>query len=71
VRDGGGRVFAEGWIAATRFDLDRWMKALSQPWSAALEATAFSGWIYDHLAHFPTRKPSLFMPSRCVAGSEL
>ena len=27
----------------------RWMKTLPQPWSAALEATMFSGWIYDHL----------------------
>ncbi|MGB2633197.1 MAG: hypothetical protein WAM58_04600, partial [Candidatus Acidiferrum sp.] len=38
-----------GWIPATRFDLDRWMKMLPQPWSAAMEATMFSGWIYDHL----------------------
>jgi len=25
------------------------MKNLPQPWSAAMEATVFSGWIYDHL----------------------
>ena len=25
------------------------MKNLPQPWSAAMEATMFSGWIYDHL----------------------
>jgi transposase len=25
------------------------MKTLPQPWSAAMEATMFSGWIYDHL----------------------
>jgi transposase len=43
------------WIPATRFDLDRWMKTLPQPWSAALEATMFSGWIYDHLSHMPLR----------------
>src|SRR5499427_4998232 len=49
VKEGGGKVFAEGWIPATRFDLDRWMKTLPQPWSAALEATMFTGWIYDHL----------------------
>jgi hypothetical protein len=49
VKEGGGKVIAEGWIPATRFDLDRWMKTLPQPWSAALEATMFSGWIYDHL----------------------
>ena len=49
VKDVGGRIHVEGWIPATRFDLDRWMKTLPQPWSAALEATMFSGWIYDHL----------------------
>jgi len=49
VKDGSGRIHCEGSIPATRFDLDRWMKALPQPWSAAMEATMFSGWIYDHL----------------------
>ena len=49
VKDSSGKICAEGWIPATRFDLDRWMKTLPQPWSAALEATMFSGWIYDHL----------------------
>src|SRR5262249_33175411 len=49
VKDVGGEVKREGGIPATRFDLDRWMKTLPQPWSAALEATMFSGWIYDHL----------------------
>jgi transposase len=50
VKDVIGKIHAEGWIPATRFDLDRWMKTLlPQPWSAAMEATMFSGWIYDHL----------------------
>ncbi len=39
VKDVLGKIHAEGWIPATRFDLDRWMKALPQPWSAAMEAT--------------------------------
>jgi transposase len=49
VKDSGGNVYAEGSLAATRFDLDRWMKTLPQPWTAAMEATVFTGWIYDHL----------------------
>jgi transposase len=49
VKDSGGKLHAEGSIPATRFDLDRWMKTLPQPWSAALEATTFTGWIYDYL----------------------
>jgi len=34
VKDGSGTIHAEGTIAATRFDLDRWMKTLPQPWTA-------------------------------------
>lgn len=49
VKDAGGRIHAEGKIPATRFDLDRWMKTLPQPWTVAMEATMFTGWIYDHL----------------------
>jgi transposase len=44
-----GKVCAEGSLPATRLDLDHWMKTLPQPWSAAMEATMFTGWIYDHL----------------------
>ena len=49
VKDSSGRVCAEGSLPATRFDLDHWMKTLPLPWSAAMEATMFTGWIYDHL----------------------
>jgi hypothetical protein len=49
VKDGSGRIHLEGTIPATRIDLDRWMKTLPQPWMAAMEATVFTGWIYDHL----------------------
>src|SRR6202163_469090 len=49
VKDASGRVYTERSLPATRFDLDRWMKTLPQPWTAAMEATVFTGWIYDHL----------------------
>ena len=49
IKDGSGRINAESAIPATRFDLDRWMKKLPQPWTAAMEATIFTSWIYDHL----------------------
>jgi transposase len=45
----GGQVHGEGTVGATRTDLDCWMKTLPQPWTAAMEATIFTGWIYDHL----------------------
>ena len=35
VKDSSGKLHSEGSIPATRFDLDRWMKTLSQPWSTA------------------------------------
>ena len=49
VKDVSGHVHREGTVNATRTDLDCWMKTLPQPWTAAMEATIFTGWIYDHL----------------------
>jgi transposase len=49
VKDGSGRIYAAGSIPATRLALDMWMKTLPQPWTAAMEATIFTAWIYDHL----------------------
>ena len=49
VKDSSGKLHAEGTLPATRYDLDCWMKTLPQPWSAAMEAPMFTGWIYDHL----------------------
>ena len=49
VKDEGGRVCGEGTIAALRPTLDRWMETLPQPWTAAMEATMFTSWVYDHL----------------------
>jgi transposase len=31
VKDGSGKIYREGSIPATRFDLDRWIKTLPQP----------------------------------------
>jgi Transposase len=49
VKDASGRVHQEGRLGATRCELDIWMRALPQPWTVAMEATIFTGWIYDHL----------------------
>ncbi len=49
VKDASGQVHQEGQIGATRWELDGWMKTLPQPWTVAMEATIFTGWIYDHL----------------------
>src|SRR6266513_885157 len=49
VKDASGQVHQEGKVGATRWELDDWIKTLPQPWTVAMEATIFTGWIYDHL----------------------
>ena len=49
IKDASGQVHREGTIGANRNELDWWMKTLPQPWTVAMEATIFTGWIYDHL----------------------
>ena len=39
VKRAAGEVVAEGKLPATRGALEKWMAALPQPWSAAMEAT--------------------------------
>lgn len=46
-KDGTG--VSEGTILATRSSLEAWMNLIDAPWSATLEATMFSPWIYDTL----------------------
>ena len=49
VKDTSGQIQREGTIPATRADLDGWMKILPRPWTVAMEASIFTGWVYDHL----------------------
>jgi transposase len=49
VKDAAGQVLQEGKVGSTRRELDRWIKTVPQPRTIAMEATIFTGWIYDHL----------------------
>jgi transposase len=49
IKTASGEVHREGKIGANRNELDCWMATLPRPWTAAMEATIFTGWIYDHL----------------------
>jgi transposase len=49
VKDASGQVHQEGKVGATRRELDSWIKTFPQPRTMAMEATIFTGWIYDHL----------------------
>jgi len=71
VKDGSGVIHAEGTIPATRLNLDLWMKKLPQPWTAAMEATVFTGWIYDHLQpHAAALKVAHPLMLRAIAAAK-
>lgn len=44
-----GTAVEEGKIAATKPAVRNWAEQRSEPWMGGLEATMFSGWIYDEL----------------------
>jgi transposase len=44
-----GTMVEQGKIAADRKSLSRWMEGLPGPWYGAMEATIFTGWVYDFL----------------------
>src|ERR1700691_4864021 len=71
VKDVSGRIHLEGAVAATRIDLDHWMKTLPQPWTAAMEATIFTGWIYDYLLpHAAALKVAHPLMLRAIAAAK-
>jgi len=44
-----GSLIDQGKIGADRQDLGVWLKGLPGPWVGAMEATLFTGWVYDFL----------------------
>ena len=52
VRQCDGAIVDEGTLAATRAALDAWVSKLPLPWMVGMEATLFTGWIYDHLSKY-------------------
>ena len=44
-----GSIVKEGKIASTRCALRQWTQGIESPWCGGMEATIFSGWIYDFL----------------------
>jgi transposase len=49
VKGVSGRIQQEGKVGSTRRELDCWMKTCPSRGQVAIEATIFSGWIYNHL----------------------
>lgn len=44
-----GIIVQQGSVAAERKALRRWLEGLPGPWIGAMEATLFTGWVYDFL----------------------
>ncbi|WP_321530657.1 transposase [uncultured Desulfuromonas sp.] len=49
IKTESGKLVREGTIKAQRESLRQWLQELPAPWIGALEATIFTGWIYDFL----------------------
>jgi transposase len=49
LKQADGRIVKEGTIPARRSALAAWEAQLPRPWLGAMEATLFTGWIYDFL----------------------
>jgi transposase len=71
VKDAAGKIHQEGRIGSTRCELDAWIKTLPQPRMIAMEATMFTGWIYDHLLpHAETVKVAHPLMLRAIAAAK-
>ena len=71
MKNASGQIHRQGTIGATRNELDTWMGTLPQPWTVAMEATIFTGWIYDHLLPHATQvKVAHPVMLRAIAASK-
>jgi transposase len=55
VKTADGQVVEEGKLIAERGSLRKWASERRQPWRGAMEATLFSGWVYDTLKPYATQ----------------
>ncbi len=49
IKTSSGVTVSRGTVTATRSPLLKWTESWPQPWVAAMEATLFTGWVYDFL----------------------
>jgi transposase len=55
VKTADGKIVEEGKLKATRASLREWASQRTEPWHGAMEATLFSGWIYDTLKPYASK----------------
>src|SRR6201996_8002171 len=71
VKNASGQVLSEGKIGSTRRELDAWVRRLPEPRMMAMEATIFTGWIYDHLlSHADKVKVAHPLMLRAIAAAK-
>jgi len=49
IKDIAGTLIRQGTVSTDRTALRQWLQELPAPWRGAMEATIFTGWIYDFL----------------------
>lgn len=49
IKTASGEMVDEGSVEARRVALMEWIASIKNPWAGAMEATMFTGWIYDFL----------------------
>ncbi len=49
IKKVGGELVGEGTLKATKRELKEWASGIDRRWIGAIEATLFTGWIYDFL----------------------
>lgn len=49
LKDEAGRLVKRGEVKAERKALEKWVAEIPGPWVGAMEATLFTGWVYDFL----------------------
>jgi transposase len=66
-----GAVHSQGKVAANRASLRAWVRSLGEPWIGGMEATLFTGWIYDYLKpHAAELKVAHPLMLRAIAASK-
>src|SRR5688572_13780761 len=66
-----GAVHSQGKVTANRRSLAEWARSFGEPWIGAMEATLFTGWIYDYLKpHAAELKVAHPLMLRAIAASK-
>lgn len=70
IRRANGEIVREGIVAANRAAVSEWMTGLPEQWTAGMEATMFTSWLYDHLtsAAIPVKVAHSAMLKAIAAG---